>query len=113
MISEEKQYEYIGSVITDRLDRARDAFKLFLQLFSAIAGGSIWLSMQKILDSTRDTYILVSDALVVLVFVVTGTMVYEALRGWWGYRDALSRFDGDNIRSLDPSGGPSWRRSSC
>lgn len=94
MISEDKQYEYIGTVITDRIDRARDAFKLFLQLFSIIVGGAIWLSMHEIPDGARYTYIIVSDALVLLLTLVTGTMVYEALRGWWGYREALSSFDG-------------------
>lgn len=90
MIGDDKQYEYIGSVITDRLDRVRDAFKLFLQLFSGIVGGSIWLSTQQISPAAREFYVLVSDALVILVVFVTGTMVYEALRGWWGYREALA-----------------------
>jgi len=75
MISEEKQYEYVGSIVTDRIDRIRDAFKLFLQLFSIIVGGSIWLSMQKISPDARQTYLLVSDTLVCLVIFVTGVLV--------------------------------------
>ena len=95
MINEEKQYEYIASVITDRLNRARDAFKLFLQLFAAIVGGSIWLSSQvTVSPSAKHTYSAVSNMLVWLVILVTGIMVLEALRGWWGYRKALSKFDG-------------------
>ena len=38
----------------------------------------------------------VSDALVLLVLVVTVIMIYQALRGWWGYRKALSKFDCGN-----------------
>ena len=102
MIGEEKQYEYVGSVVTDRLDRARDAFKLFLQLFSAIVGGAIWLNTQHIALEARSNYVLVSDVLVALVTFVTGTMVYRAIKGWWGYRLALSKFDCGSTQFLPP-----------
>jgi hypothetical protein len=109
MITEEKQYEYIGAVITDRLDRSRDSFKLFLQLFSAIVGGSFWLSKQGVSsDAATYRYIVESDALVVLVITVTGIMVYRAYRGWWGYREALARFDGGNFPIPRPSRGTLW-----
>ena len=94
MISDEKQYEYIGSVIIDRIDRVRDAFKLYLQLFAAIVGGSIWLSTQNISPVARRTYAFVSNALVGLLIVVTVIMVYAALRSWWRSRETMSNFDG-------------------
>jgi hypothetical protein len=93
MISEEAHYKYVGSVIKHRLDQIRDAFRLFLQLFSAIVGGSIWLSIQVAEKPSRHTYARVSDLLVALLTLVTAVMVSEALRGWWGYRKTLSRFD--------------------
>jgi hypothetical protein len=95
MISEEKHYEYLGSVIINRLQLVRDAFKLFLQLFSAIVGGSVWLSLQTtITPATKHRLGTVSDALVWLVILVTGIMVLEALRSWWDYRVELSKLDG-------------------
>ncbi len=106
MISEEKQYEYLGRVLTDRLNRIFDSFKLFLQLFSTIVGGSIWLSMQNVSPNARHRYIVASDTLILLVILVTGVMVFEAQRGWWGYRKTLSEFDGGN----HPIPPPKWTR---
>jgi len=96
----------MASVITDRIGRARDAFKLFLQLFSAIAAGSYWLSGRAAISpDNKCTYVFVSDALVWLVVVVVAITVYEALRSWWGYREALARFDGGNF----PIPRPEWK----
>lgn len=92
MINEEDQYKHIGSVIKERLDYSRDAFKSFVQSMTVIIGGSIWLSMQTISPEARETYVLLSRLLVVLVVIVGSIMVIQALRGWWGYRVALSKF---------------------
>lgn len=95
VISDEKQYEHVAAVITDRINRARDAWKLFLQLFSAIVAGSFWLSGKgHILPTTKATYVAVSDALVWLVILVVGATVYEAMRSWWEHRETLAKFDG-------------------
>src|ERR1700730_1452486 len=95
MISEEKQYEHIGTVLKDRHNLIFDSFKLFLQLVSSIVGGSIWLSMQKeVSPNARLTYIVASDTLICIVILVTAAMVGGALCGWWGYRVTLSKFDG-------------------
>lgn len=68
MISEDEQYKYIGTVITDRIDRTRDGFKLYVQLFSAIVGGSVWLSVQKdflqLAQQAKPTYSCLSNVLV-------------------------------------------------
>jgi hypothetical protein len=83
----ELQFEYLTATLTDRLDRSLNAFKLFLQLFSAIAGGSVWLSMQPSVGANaRLAYATLSNILVWLVIAVTALMVFQALRSWWGYR---------------------------
>jgi hypothetical protein len=96
MISDEKQYEFITSQIAIRDQKAFDThFSLFLRLFSAIVGGSIWLSMQKIANpSARTSYTLLSDLLVVLLTVVSIVMVVDNYRAWRGYRAVLSRLVG-------------------
>jgi len=103
MISDEKQYEYVGSVVIDRLNRSRDGFKMYLQVFSAIVGGSIWLSMQPVSGAARENYVVVSDALVILLTFVTSCMVFGAARGWWNYRMTLSKFDGGQYPIPSPS----------
>lgn len=102
MISDEKQYEFIGSMLKDRLDRGRDALRLFLQLFSAIVGGSIWLSIQDITPAARVAYERASNALIVLLIVVTGAMIWRATAGWWGYRQKLSEFQFENHPAPPP-----------
>lgn len=104
MISDEKQYEHIAAVIAGRIDLARDAFKLFLQLFSAIVAGSFWLSGSGAISATnRMTYVVLSDALVWLVITVVAVTVYEALRSWWGHRETLALFDGGAFPIPRPS----------
>ena len=54
MISDEKQFEFVSAQISFFGQRQLDVFKLFLQLFSAIVGGSIWISLNKeILDANK------------------------------------------------------------
>ncbi|MGJ0535326.1 hypothetical protein [Methylocystis sp.] len=102
MISDEKQYEFVGSMLKDRLDRGRDALRLFLQLFSAIVGGSIWLSIQDLTPAGRMAYERASNALIVLLIVVTGAMIWRATAGWWGYRQKLSEFEFENHPAPPP-----------
>jgi hypothetical protein len=96
MIPDEKQYEFLTSQIAARDQKAVDTyFKLFLQFFSAIVGGSIWLSLQKgIKSEDRLIYVTLSDVLVAILAVVSVALVVENFRAWWGYRRALSRLVG-------------------
>jgi hypothetical protein len=97
MVSEEKHFEFAVSVVAERHQATRNAFKLFLQLFSVIIGGSIWLTMQPTFSaSAKGKFIFVSDTLVLLVIIVTGAMVLEDLRGWWNYREVLAKFSYEN-----------------
>jgi hypothetical protein len=117
-VSEDKIYEFVTSQIQFREQGAINAFKLFLQVFSAIVGGSIWLSIQSSTSqASRPGFAAISDALVGLVFAVTAIMVAENFRGWLGYRKAQSKMAGEypdgrlrvptkNLPAGDSRGGP-------
>ncbi|MER9692334.1 hypothetical protein NKJ16_10420 [Mesorhizobium sp. M0179] len=93
MVTEDKQYEYIGSVIANRLEYTRDALKLYIQTLTVIVGGSIWLSRESLPMASRAKYAFLASALVWLVFIVTGVMVFEALRSWYNYRKVMAKFN--------------------
>lgn len=92
MISTDKQYEFLTSQTTAHSERSLDAFKLFIQIFSAIVGGSIWLSVQGrwTLDQ-RHSFSTLSNILVCLIAFVTIAMISDNLRAWHGYRVAISK----------------------
>jgi hypothetical protein len=89
MVSEDREFEDVTSQIIKHIERSVDAFKLFLQLFSVIVGGAIWLSIQQNVHNPK-TYAFLSDVVVGLVTFITGLMIYENYRGWRGFRNAQS-----------------------
>jgi hypothetical protein len=92
MVSEDKEFEYVTSQIVKHVQRSVDAFKLFTQLFSAIVGGSIWLSTQRnVSPAAAKTYSHLSGWLVVLVTVIASVMIIDNYRVWYGFRLAQSR----------------------
>ena len=104
MVSEDKEFEYVTSQIVKHIERFVDAFKMFAQLFSAIVGGSIWLSTHPgiSLEATK-TYSRLSIGHVILVTIIASIMIFEDYRAWRGYRAAQSR--------LVPHVAPPKRRS--
>ena len=88
MISDDERYKDRSAAITGKIQLIRDAFKLFLQLFTTVAGGSIWLNMQTIPTHAKIIYAIVTDVLVALIFLVTSLMVYAAMQSWWKSQDA-------------------------
>ncbi len=102
MISAEKQYDFITSQIAARLKEARDAFKLFIQIFTAIVGGSVWLATtEKIQPAAKSQYAILSSLVVVVVAIAMIVMVLDALRGWYANRKAQVLLGG-----LDDNGRP-------
>lgn len=101
MISDDERYKDLSAAITGRIQLIRDAFKLFLQLFTTVAGGSIWLNMQTIPTHAKSIYAIVTDVLVALIFLVTSLMVYAAMQSWWKYRKTLAEFAGEQY-SIPP-----------
>jgi hypothetical protein len=101
MVSVDKEYEFCSSQVRYHNERIIEAFQMFVKIFSAIAGGSVYLSLQKEVATKASVYVLISDLLVILVAFIAIVMVLENLRGWRGYRSAQSRLGG-----LDESGSP-------
>jgi hypothetical protein len=91
MVSEDKEFEYVTSQIVKHVERSVDAFKMFTQLFSAIVGGSIWLSTQHVSPAAAKTYSNLSVCLVVLVTIIASLIIWENYRVWRGFRAAQSR----------------------
>jgi hypothetical protein len=103
MVSDDKQYEFVSEQIRFHVNKIYDSFKLFIQLFSAIVGGSVWLGLQD--NSPR--FVVVSDVLVGLIAVVCLVTVFENNQAWRGYRKAQSRLGGKDESGQDKIKGPS------
>jgi len=93
MISPEKQFEFITRQIAANTTRMYDAFKLFVQLFSAIVGGSVWLSIQH--ASAANAYANILNVLAFLVTVIAALTVIVNLSSWYRYREAQSLLTAD------------------
>jgi hypothetical protein len=95
-ISVDKHCELLTEHIRDQLKRISDAFRLFVQLFTGIVGGSIWLRVEhaKDLETSRPVFERVSNGLVFLVFFVCAILIADNLRAWRSYRLALSKAAG-------------------
>jgi hypothetical protein len=92
MVSEDKEFEYVTSQIVKHVERSVDAFKMFAQLFSAIVGGSIWLSTQPNISSEAlKTYSNLSIGLVCVVTLIASFIILENYRTWRGFRQAQSK----------------------
>ncbi len=104
MIEDKQQYDFFTDQITRKGVATYDAFKLFLQMFSAIVGGSIWLRLQ--IDGEAPlSYEYLSDALVVLLALVGVVLVIDNARSWWRYRVRLVEIVGDSAHRVPP---PKW-----
>src|SRR5688500_16202225 len=81
-------YKSLADMIAERNRNALDAFKLFISLYSAIIGGSIWLSTQTSTQTPErlKSYGTLSNSAVLLLMGIAVILVFEAKRGWWGYR---------------------------
>jgi len=109
MISDEKQFEFVSAQISFFGQRQLDVFKLFLQLFSAIVGGSIWISLNKeILDANKAKLAWLSIILVWLILFIISVFAGENLRSWHGYRKASARLDDDNPNQEHRIPPPRW-----
>jgi len=93
MVDDQKIYDSLCTLINERTKNTFDAFKQFINLYSAIVGGTIWLSLQTTAAVPR-SYGLLSGGAVALLAILTTVLVVEAKRGWWGYRKAQSELAG-------------------
>ena len=90
MVSEDKQYEFITNRIGDLSNATEDGLKLFIPMYSAILGGSIWLRFQ-IKEAVPPHYTYLSNGLVCLLTIVCIYIVADNLRAWRGYHKDLAK----------------------
>ena len=87
MIEDAQRYGFITSQIQYHNEKMIEAFNRYVQLFSAIVGGSIWLSLQK--HPVGPThYGLLAGALVSLLTLLTVSTIVNDLDAWFGFREA-------------------------
>ncbi len=93
MVSDDKQYEFVSGEIASRNGRIYETRGQFIRVFSAVVGGSIWLSSQKEMASKFLTYEILSDVIVILMTVISCASIWANLKSWEGYRLAQSRLE--------------------
>ena len=66
-VSLDKQFEFISGEISKLADGTEDGVKLFIPLYAAIFGGSVWLRLQLKDHPIPPSYSFISNALVALL----------------------------------------------
>ena len=94
MLSDDKHCEILAAGIRDKSSAMYDGFKLFVQLFSGIVGGSILLRLQY-RDQMPSKFVELSDFLVVFVVVTGAIIIGDNFRSLWEYRETLSKSAGN------------------
>jgi hypothetical protein len=97
MLSVDKHCEILTGHIRDRVSAMTDAFKLYVQMFSAIVGGAVVLKLQY-KNEVPASFIWLSDALVFLILLTCAVIIIENMRSWYSYRERLSNFAGKSKR---------------
>ena len=90
MVSNEKLFDYFVSRSTQTANDTGWGFKLFLPIYSAILGGSIWLSIQ-LTETIPPSYKYVSDTLIILLTLVCAYADLDNLRAWYINRKSLAQ----------------------
>jgi hypothetical protein len=93
MLSVDKHCEMLTDQIRDRNKHIMNAFKLYVQMFSAIVGGSVALRLQSA-GKVPVSFSWLVDALALLVFLITAVIISDNVRGWHEYRQRLSEIAG-------------------
>jgi hypothetical protein len=95
LVSEEKEFDYVVGQIRYLNDKIIESFNFFIKVFSAVVGGSVWLTLQKGMTvQLANEYAKISDGLVMFLAILVCLMIFEHLRSWHGYRKAQSRLSG-------------------
>jgi hypothetical protein len=109
MLEPGKHCELLTQHIRDRNDHIVDGFKLFVQMFTALVGGSVAIRLQygaKLPQSLA----LLGDTLAGLIFVATIVLIVDNVRARYGLRNKLSAVAGMDGRGnhIIPLPRPWW-----
>jgi hypothetical protein len=100
----------LSNTIRDKSTAMCDGFKLFIQMFSGVVGGSALLRLQYA-DKVPSAFVWLSDALAILVVVTATIFLLDHYRSWRGYRLALSEVAGKDHRGKRIIPPPSFVKS--
>jgi len=93
-VSVDSQYEQISKRVADLYAAAFNGLKYFVQLYTLIIGGSVWLNGKLIethaLQSTHALYERLSDGLVFVVWAVSSLITVETTWTWTIWRKWLA-----------------------
>jgi len=91
MLSSDVEYTHVSAITKYKSDLIHGAFDQFIKIFTAIVGGSIWLSRQNDLTAVaRENFRTLSNATVTLLVLYTAFSVLDDFRSWYGYRERLT-----------------------
>jgi hypothetical protein len=107
MLSTDKHYEMLSHNVRHTSAGMYDSFKLFIQMFSGVVGGSVLLRTQATLPSLRASIADLSVVLAAMIVIAVAVMLIDQYRLWFGYRRALSKVagideGGNSIAEPDP-----------
>lgn len=93
MLSDEKHCGIVSDHVRDKAAAMYDSFKLFAQLFSGLVGGAVIVRLQYGGSISLDS-ILLSNVVAALIAVTCATLLLDAYRSWFGFRNRLSELAG-------------------
>src|SRR5262249_51337075 len=95
MLNPEKHCEMLSANVRDRSEAMRGGFRLFIQLFSALVGGAIFLRIH-LPENIPAHFVWLSDLLAWFIVVASSILVWDSFRAWHGHRKKLSDVAGRN-----------------
>jgi hypothetical protein len=97
----DRQFEFVSGEVSKLAEGTEDGVKLFVPMYAAIWGGSVWLRLQ-IKTAIPLSYTLVSDVLVALLTGLCIFMTLYNLIAWWGYREELCKMTSNTDHPVPP-----------
>jgi len=82
----------LNEQLRDRNKFVMDAFRLYVQMFSLVAGGAAFIAIRP--ERPPTSFAGLADVLAVLIFIITITLILENSRSWTEYRQRLSELAG-------------------
>lgn len=105
LISPEERYKRVCSMLTYFCDRMDQAFKLFVQISTAVIGGFIWLRMQPNSSSVDHLFAVGRWIIPILAAVTIGQIIFDHI-SWYGYRRAEANLLGrEDLKPSFPNSG--------
>jgi hypothetical protein len=93
-VSIDEQFKFVSAHVASLAGATEDGVRLFIPMFAAILGGSVWLRLQSRIPIPH-SYVILSDLLVWLLGALCILMTVYNLWAWVGYRKVLSEMTAD------------------